>query len=130
MQSEGTLILHLDFAARQDHDLGRDLLKLLKSGRVPLSTFNLAIALSIARISRFEQIVLDFLLGELKSSSKGIGVSSAWLIDMKSTSQPVDISQYLLAITTNAKTSWDFLVPSLVNLAVVIIDQSGISLLC
>ncbi|KAG0200521.1 hypothetical protein BGX28_006426 [Mortierella sp. GBA30] len=58
---ESTVILHFSFAVKQDQELGAELLKHMKSGRTSyLSSFSLACLMTMARIHRFEDNVLDY----------------------------------------------------------------------
>uniref|UniRef100_A0A8C5AWB3 FA complementation group I n=1 Tax=Gadus morhua TaxID=8049 RepID=A0A8C5AWB3_GADMO len=55
---EGTAILHIVFAIRLDHDLGREFLKSLKTHHSDnLCPFGVALLLSVARIQRYEDQV-------------------------------------------------------------------------
>uniref|UniRef100_A0A8C5A9N6 FA complementation group I n=1 Tax=Gadus morhua TaxID=8049 RepID=A0A8C5A9N6_GADMO len=54
---EGTAILHIVFAIRLDHDLGREFLKSLKLSYGDLCPFGVALLLSVARIQRYEDQV-------------------------------------------------------------------------
>jgi len=54
---EGNVILHINFAAKQDQDLVKEFLKLLTEEYIRLTPFLLALLLSIARIQRFEDKV-------------------------------------------------------------------------
>ena len=49
---QGTCILHITFAAKQDQELGRAFVKFLKS-KPKLTAFSIALALSMARIHRW-----------------------------------------------------------------------------
>ena len=51
---EGTVTLHINFAIKQDQELGKEFIKLLKKEGKALTTFNVALLLSIARMQRFE----------------------------------------------------------------------------
>ncbi|KAF9913165.1 hypothetical protein EC991_003625 [Linnemannia zychae] len=59
---ESTVILHFSYAVRQDQELGAELLKHMKNGKTTyLSSFSLACLLTMTRIHRFEDSVLDHL---------------------------------------------------------------------
>ncbi|CAC5388853.1 FANCI [Mytilus coruscus] len=84
--TEGTIILHISFAVKQDQELGREFIKLLKSNQMRsaaqvLSPFNFALALCLARIHRFEDQIYDLIKtmilksfkdGEKQSSSQWV----------------------------------------------------------
>jgi hypothetical protein len=57
---EGTVILHVTFAIQQDHELGKELLKIVKQTD-KLTPFALALALSLMRTHRYEDLLLDTL---------------------------------------------------------------------
>ncbi|KAL7868090.1 hypothetical protein SRHO_G00094740 [Serrasalmus rhombeus] len=68
---EGTTILHIVFAIRLDHELGREFLKSLKvSQGQPLCPFSIALLLSVARIQRYEEQVFEFLKGAVTKNFK------------------------------------------------------------
>ncbi|KAF9422171.1 hypothetical protein BGZ94_008642 [Podila epigama] len=59
---QSTVILHFSFAVKQDQELGIELLKHMKSGKTAfLSSFSLTCLLTMARIHRFEDGVMDYL---------------------------------------------------------------------
>lgn len=56
------IILHFSYAVGQDQELGTELLKHMKNGKTAyLSSFSLACLLTMTRIHRFEDSVLDYL---------------------------------------------------------------------
>lgn len=66
---EGTVILHINFAVKQDPALGAEWLAAARSNHETLSPFAVAVLLSLARIQRFEVQCLDILkAAALKSS--------------------------------------------------------------
>lgn len=59
---QSTVILHFSFAVKQDQELGTELLKHMKSGKLAfLSPFSLTCLLTMARVHRFEDSVMDYL---------------------------------------------------------------------
>ncbi|KAG0326016.1 hypothetical protein BG000_001552 [Podila horticola] len=59
---QSTVILHFSFAVKQDQELGTELLKHMKSGKLAfLSPFSLMCLLTMARVHRFEDNVVDYL---------------------------------------------------------------------
>ncbi|KAF9968188.1 hypothetical protein BGZ70_006011 [Mortierella alpina] len=68
---ESTVILHFSFAVKQDQELGTALLKHMKSGKATyLSSFSLACLMTMARIHRFEDSVMDYLKSSVLSVFK------------------------------------------------------------
>jgi len=66
---ESTAVLHFGFAVKQDQELGLQLLKHMKSGKAAfLSSFSLTCLMTMARIHRFEDNVMDY----LKSSTLSV----------------------------------------------------------
>jgi Fanconi anemia group I protein len=73
--TEGNVILHIVFAIKQDQDRGREFLKYLKTCQLQanehvLAPFNVALALSMARIQRFEEQILDLLKSAIMTNIK------------------------------------------------------------
>ncbi|KAK3697034.1 hypothetical protein QZH41_012504 [Actinostola sp. cb2023] len=71
---EGTIILHITFAIKQDQNLGKELVKYLKAtqncpGKI-LTPFTVALALSVGQIHRFEETVFDMLKSTILRSFK------------------------------------------------------------
>ncbi|KAM9586227.1 Fanconi anemia group I protein isoform 2-T2 [Trichechus inunguis] len=74
---EGTIILHIVFAIKLDRDLGRELLKHVKTGQQGdssknLCPFTIALLLSVTRIQRFEEQVFDLLKTSVVKSFKDL----------------------------------------------------------
>ena len=58
MLVQGTVILHIQFAVKQDQPLGNAVLKQVKGGQMPLGAFSFALLLSLARVGeRFHDAV-------------------------------------------------------------------------
>lgn len=60
-QVEGTVVLHINFAVKQDPALGAEWVAVARSDCGPISSFTVAVLLSLARIQRFELQCLDIL---------------------------------------------------------------------
>jgi Fanconi anemia group I protein len=60
-QIEGTIMLHISFAVKQNPYLGQEILSLVRSHSLPLVSLVISVVLSIARIQRFEEIALNLL---------------------------------------------------------------------
>lgn len=60
-QVEGTVVLHVNFAVKQDPVLGAEWLAVARSNHGTVSSFMVAVLLSLARIQRFEQQCFDIL---------------------------------------------------------------------
>jgi Fanconi anemia group I protein len=60
-QIEGTIMLHISFAVKQNPYLGQEILSLVRGHSLPLVSFVISVVLSIARVQRFEEIALNLL---------------------------------------------------------------------
>ncbi|XP_031386423.1 Fanconi anemia group I protein isoform X3 [Punica granatum] len=60
-QVEGTVLLHLNFAVKQDPSLGQEVMGLLKSDSRAFNHFTIAVVLSIARIKKFNESSMGIL---------------------------------------------------------------------
>ncbi|XP_048418607.2 Fanconi anemia group I protein isoform X2 [Stegostoma tigrinum] len=124
---EGTVILHIVFAIKLDHDLGRELIRYLKAGdagRV-LCSFNIALMLSVARIHRFEEQVFDFLKTAIIKSFKDgqFQQNSKFLQDL--IPAQCNVSEMILETVSNSVFGWDHVTQSLVQLGFIFMDSFG-----
>ncbi|XP_077992604.1 Fanconi anemia group I protein-like [Glandiceps talaboti] len=127
---EGTIILHITFTIKQDQELGREFIKYLKAGQQGssakiLTQFNLALALSIARIHRFEESIFDFLKSSVLKSFKDADKkkSSKWTEELVPESFSVESS--VLDTVQNSLYGWDHVTQGLVQLGFVLMDSYG-----
>ncbi|RUS21607.1 hypothetical protein BC937DRAFT_92129 [Endogone sp. FLAS-F59071] len=115
---EGTVILHMCFAIKQDQDLGNEFIKFIKAGKTSyLTPFNIACLLSIARIHRFEDSILDF----LKSSVLTIFKDAEKL--KVSGIEATPIAYILQQVIKKTAFGWDQATQSLVQLGILIMDS-------
>ncbi|XP_013422004.1 Fanconi anemia group I protein-like [Lingula anatina] len=129
-QTEGNIILHITFATKQDQELGREFIKYLKSnqqcssGEV-LAPFNLALALSIARIHRFEEQIYDFLKAAILRSFKDRErqQESWWVREMVPVN--ADVAEMVLQTVKNSVFGWDHVTQGLVQLGFTLMDAYG-----
>ncbi|GCC25641.1 hypothetical protein chiPu_0004052 [Chiloscyllium punctatum] len=127
---EGTVILHIVFAIKLDHDLGRELIKYLKAGQQGdtsrvLCSFNIALMLSVARIHRFEEQVFDFLKTAIIKSFKDgqFQQNSKFLQDL--IPAQCNVSEMILETVSNSVFGWDHVTQSLVQLGFIFMDSFG-----
>ena len=77
-QVQGSCILSIDFALKQDQVLGKEFLKIFKQESSPWRPFNLGLLLTMARVQRYEEKVhslLKTLVSNcIKNSTKEQGV--------------------------------------------------------
>ncbi|KAK9764538.1 hypothetical protein K7432_007870 [Basidiobolus ranarum] len=124
---EGTVILHICFAIKQDQDLGSEFLKFVKSGKTRfLTVFNISCLLSIARIHRFEDATIDF----LKSTVLTVFRDAEKLEQIQWMSEYSDfiyvpILKIFQSIVAKTAYGWDQATQSLVQLCMIIIDSTS-----
>uniref|UniRef100_A0A4W3I286 FA complementation group I n=1 Tax=Callorhinchus milii TaxID=7868 RepID=A0A4W3I286_CALMI len=127
---EGTVILHIVFAIKLDHDLGRELIKCLKAGQQGdssrlLCSFNMALILSVTRIHRFEDQVFDLLKATIIKSLKDsqFQQNSRFLQDLMPT--PSSVSDMILETVANSVFGWDHVTQALVQMGFILMDSFG-----
>lgn len=69
-QVEGTVLLHMDFAVKQDPSLGQEVLSLVRLDSRAFNHFTVAALLSIARIRRFGESAIGTLKTALLNAYK------------------------------------------------------------
>lgn len=127
--TEGTCILHIYFAIKQDQELGREFVKLLKYGpfacemETVLAPFTLALTLSVARIHRMQDQLFDFLKTAIVKSFKDCEKQqqSRWLCEIIATR--CDIQDSVLETIQNSIYGWDHVVQGLVQLGFILMDS-------
>nr|XP_054306338.1 Fanconi anemia group I protein isoform X5 [Pongo pygmaeus] len=146
---EGTIILHIVFAIKLDYELGRELVKHLKVGQQGdssnnLSPFSIALLLSVTRIQRFQDQVLDLLfifffhlflltipkvLDLLKTSVVKSFKDLQLLQGSKFLQNLVPhrsyVSTMILEVVKNSVHSWDHVTQGLVELGFILMDSYG-----
>nr|XP_054523870.1 Fanconi anemia group I protein isoform X6 [Pan troglodytes] len=145
---EGTIILHIVFAIKLDYELGRELVKHLKVGQQGdsnnnLSPFSIALLLSVTRIQRFQDQVLDllfiffhlFLLTILKvldllktsvvKSFKDLQLLQGSKFLQNLVPHRSYVSTMILEVVKNSVHSWDHVTQGLVELGFILMDSYG-----
>ena len=128
---QGTVILHFNFAAKQDPSICEHLLKLVKTRQLELEPFCVACLLSVARIQRHQKKVLktlkDAVLLYLRWRDKEH--TSPYLLNMLNRSGPLLVHLWRSLMTTvqNTGNGWDLIVPSLILLGFELITTKGFS---
>ncbi|KAM8861255.1 Fanconi anemia group I protein [Synchiropus picturatus] len=122
---EGTCILHVVFAIRLDHELGREFLKSFKTSYGDLCPFSVALLLSVARIQRYEEQVFELLKGAIIKSLKDEQLlhGSRFLQDLLS--GHCSIGQMILDTVRNSVFGWDHVTQGLVQLGFFLMDTFG-----
>ncbi|KAK1887817.1 Fanconi anemia group I protein like [Dissostichus eleginoides] len=122
---EGTVILHIVFAIRLDHELGREFLKNVKTSYGDLCPFSVALLLSVARIQRYEEQVFDLLKGAIVKSFKDeqLQQGSKFLQDLLP--GPCSVDNMILDTVKNSVFGWDHVTQGLVQLGFSLMDAFG-----
>ncbi|XP_028390855.1 Fanconi anemia group I protein-like isoform X2 [Dendronephthya gigantea] len=127
--TEGNVILHITFAMKQDQELGKEFVKHLKASQQHpqkiLVAFNLAIALSVAQIHRFEEPIFDVLKAAVLKCFKSIRLRNAskWMQD--NVENIPDISKEILQTVQNSMFGWDHVAQGIVQLGFLLMDAFG-----
>uniref|UniRef100_A0A673MIX1 FA complementation group I n=1 Tax=Sinocyclocheilus rhinocerous TaxID=307959 RepID=A0A673MIX1_9TELE len=124
---EGTVILHIVFAIRLDHELGREFLKNLKVNVCldPLCPFSIALLLSVARIQRYEEQVFEFLKGAITKNFKDDQIQHSSKFLQELLPQCNSISNMILDTVKNSVFGWDHVTQGLVQLGFILMDSFG-----
>ncbi|XP_056242985.1 Fanconi anemia group I protein isoform X1 [Seriola aureovittata] len=122
---EGTAILHIVFAIRLDHELGREFLKSFKTSYGDLCPFSVALLLSVARIQRYEEQVYDLLKGAIIKSFKDeqMQQGSNFLQDLLP--GHCSVAEMILDTVKNSVFGWDHVTQGLVQLGFFLMDTFG-----
>uniref|UniRef100_A0A3B4V0H7 FA complementation group I n=1 Tax=Seriola dumerili TaxID=41447 RepID=A0A3B4V0H7_SERDU len=128
---EGTAILHIVFAIRLDHELGREFLKSFKviydlfTSYGDLCPFSVALLLSVARIQRYEEQVFDLLKGAIIKSFKDeqLQQGSKFLQDLLP--GHCSVAEMILDTVKNSVFGWDHVTQGLVQLGFFLMDTFG-----
>ncbi|XP_038562542.1 Fanconi anemia group I protein isoform X1 [Micropterus salmoides] len=122
---EGTAILHIVFAIRLDHELGREFLKSFKASYGDLCPFSVALLLSVARIQRYEEQVFELLKGAIIKSFKDeqLQQGSKFLQDLLP--GHCSVAQMILDTVKNSVFGWDHVTQGLVQLGFFLMDTFG-----
>ncbi|RXN22550.1 Fanconi anemia group I isoform X1 [Labeo rohita] len=123
---EGTVILHIVFAIRLDHELGREFFKNLKMAQSdPLCPFSIALLLSIARIQRYEEQVFEFLKGAITKNFKDDQIQHSSKFLQELLPQCNSVSDMILDTVKNSVFGWDHVTQGLVQLGFILMDSFG-----
>ncbi|KAM9754129.1 Fanconi anemia group I protein isoform 1-T1 [Menidia menidia] len=122
---EGTVILHIVFAIRLDHELGREFLKSIKMSYGDLCPFSVALLLSVTRIQRYEEQVYELLKGAVIKSFKDeqLQQGSKFLQDLLP--GHCSVAQMILDTVKNSVFGWDHVTQGLVQLGFFLMDTFG-----
>ncbi|XP_073687572.1 Fanconi anemia group I protein isoform X2 [Garra rufa] len=123
---EGTVILHIVFAIRLDHELGREFFKSLKAAQSdPLCPFSVALLLSVARIQRYEEQVFEFLKCAITKNFKDDQIQHSSKFLQELLPQCNSVSSMILDTVKNSVFGWDHVTQGLVQLGFILMDSFG-----
>ncbi|KAM9854975.1 Fanconi anemia group I protein [Aulostomus maculatus] len=122
---EGTIILHIVFAIRLNHELCRELLKSFKTSYGDLCPFSVALLLSVARVQRYEEQVFELLKGAIVKSFKDEQLlqGSKFLQDLRPAH--CSVAQMVVHTVKNSVFGWDHVTQGLVQLGFFLLDNYG-----
>ena len=124
---QGTVIMHVQFAVKQDQQLGSAVLRQVKQGTLPLGRFTVALLLSLARVGNaFHRAILDYLRSTVKEAFelRQWAASSPWLAKAAGSLFALKPETLLAtAVRTSSTASFDHLVPSLIDFAAALLDE-------
>ncbi|KAG0346576.1 hypothetical protein BG004_001377, partial [Podila humilis] len=113
------------FVVKQDQDLGTELLKHMKSGKLAfLSTFSLMCLLTMARVGRYEDNVMDYLKSSILSMFKDEEKiqQESWVTEYEGIASPPILDMFR-AITKKIPHGMDQINQSIVQCGVYIMDS-------
>ncbi|KAL3678721.1 hypothetical protein R1sor_021677 [Riccia sorocarpa] len=130
-QMEGTIVLHINFAVKQDPALGQELLYLVRTSSWPSTPFLVSVLLSIRRIQRFEQASFDLLKATAVRSYKDCQQCresrlAASLLGARCVQTAREMEQSLMRTVQSSAFGWDHIIPSVVRLGFCLIESVGV----
>lgn len=129
-QVEGTVILHINFAVKQDPALGVEWLAVARSIQGAVSPFSVAVLLSLARIQRFEQQCFDILKAAAVRPFQDCERcrDSLWTSSVLGTTclrTAKDTESSFMRTVQNSAFGWDHIIPSVVQLGFIFIESGA-----
>jgi Fanconi anemia group I protein len=122
-QIEGTIILHVEFAAKQDQALGKELLKIFSQDPDPWKPFNWGLLLCLSRISRFEAKVLAQLKKSVLSCFKNTSKENFSLEGIVIRSQLQALEKAVITtVHCSVQGGWDFISQPFLNFGFLLMD--------
>ncbi|XP_059632748.1 uncharacterized protein LOC132275304 [Cornus florida] len=127
-QVEGTVLLHVNFAVKQDPSLGQEVMGLLKSDLRAFNHFTVAVMLSVARVRRFSDTAMGILKTALITVNRDYKFAKGckWLPDdlREKCLQSVKIVQKsVLKAVGESNYGREHMVPSIVQLGFVLLES-------
>lgn len=130
-QVQGTALLHIEYAVKQDPSLSAEIIKLTKSGvETPghfLTSFGTGIVLSLARTTASQSDVLGLLREAIARFGKEMALREKNMFVARVTlndDQVVDPRKSLMFVAEcTCESGWDYVIESLMNFAFLLIDK-------
>ncbi|ELU05346.1 hypothetical protein CAPTEDRAFT_103113, partial [Capitella teleta] len=123
---EGTVLLHMKFAVKQDQELGKAFVKILKSeGLENASAFSLALALSIARMHFFEEQIFELLKSLIAKSLKDAAQKEESYFVQQMYPKTTDVSIVISDTVKYSAIGWDDVPQGLLQLGFTLMDAFG-----
>ncbi|KAJ3236818.1 hypothetical protein HDU78_004425 [Chytriomyces hyalinus] len=129
---EGSCILQISFAVRQNKELGQELLSWFKERKgKEICTISFSLLLAMSQIHRFESQTIDILKATFISACKDSllhHATSAWAPkSVRTLVQPIQIWS-ILKRTIQKSVYWDNLTPVLTQFAFILVDVDPVSI--
>ncbi|XP_060197754.1 uncharacterized protein LOC132626781 isoform X1 [Lycium barbarum] len=126
-QVEGTVLLHVNFAVKQDPSLGQEVLGLVRSDYRVFNHFTVAILLSVARVKRLTESSIGVLKTSLFAAYKDFKFSRSckWLTcDLKEHYLHTvrDMEKAVLRAVSESNCGREHVVPSIMQLGFVLLE--------
>ena len=125
-QSQGTVILHINFAVKQDRTMGQQFLQYIKKEKPNFTPFFVSLLLSLGRIQTYEDKVLEILKGAVINTFRETmrREKSPWYSNIsKKQNFSRDIEISLVETLRNSTFGWDHVLPSLISLGFALVDE-------
>lgn len=130
-QIQGTVLLHVNFAVKQDSELGDALLKNLtaeSAAGAALTTWGIAVALAVSRLHHFETKARGWLKKAIHSAYADHArlEVAPWLRSLPGLPLTPPPDQPLLGVIEASSMGWDLVTPALVSVGVTLLE-TGLS---
>ena len=124
---EGTVIMHFTSAIRQDLALGLEFIRIVKAKVAGLTTFEVALLLSVSRQQRFSAKATDILrkAAELQAQQAYRRCASPWIESLAQLPQTAAVDELLRTVLRRSVGGWDSIVPGAVQFAVAMLDANA-----
>ncbi|ORX86912.1 hypothetical protein BCR32DRAFT_289709 [Anaeromyces robustus] len=128
-QIEGTVILQICLGMNLDHNLGIQFIKYMKETKTSnLTKFNISLLLSMAKIHRYEDTILDYLKSIiLKCFKDNMRLKNSLWLNEYYPFKIIDISDLMLSIVKDSTIGNEQIIQSMVKLGFILVDSMSVS---